>query len=122
MIETKIRDAEIKSRIREIIKSKGGNASELARTMNLSPTYFSTVINQNDKGVSATIFKKLAEIGIDLNWLLTGKSNAESEKLEIAESKIEELEKRLELIEYHSKELKQMILTQNYQLLNGENK
>ena len=52
VVITQSRDAEIKTRIREVIESRGGNASKVAKSMDLSPAYFSTVLSQLDKGLS----------------------------------------------------------------------
>ena len=75
MIETIQKDAEIKLRIREIVKSRGGNASKLARQMNIKEPYFASILNSHDKGVSATLLKAFAGIGINITWLLTGEGN-----------------------------------------------
>ena len=73
MIAVKEKDADIKLRIRKVIKMRGGNASQLAREMDISAPYFGSILNSSDKGVSATLLKALAKIGININWILTGK-------------------------------------------------
>ena len=75
MIETIQKDAEIKLRIREIVTSRGGNASKLARQMKINAPYFASILNSQDKGVSATLLKAFAGIGINITWLLTGEGN-----------------------------------------------
>ena len=82
------KDVEIKSRIREVIEDRGGNASELARSMNITPAYLASVLNSQDKGVTATMFKGFAEINIDVSWLITGngKMNIGDESGETLES------------------------------------
>ena len=82
------KDVEIKSRIREVIQDRGGNASELARSMNITPAYLASVLNSQDKGVTATMFKGFAVINIDVSWLITGngKMNIGDESGETLES------------------------------------
>ena len=96
MIETLQKDAEIKLRIREIVESRGGNASKLARQMKINPPYFASILNSDDKGVSATLLKAFAEIGINITWLLTGKGEMESgakwkERAERSEAEVKAL-------------------------------
>ena len=79
MIETLQKDAEIKLRIREIVESHGGNASKLARQMKINAPYFASILNSHDKGVSATLLKAFAGIGINMTWLLTGNLQMESD-------------------------------------------
>ena len=68
----KNKDVDIKSRIREVIEIRGGNASELARAMKISPAYLASVLNSQDKGVSSTLLKAFCSIAIDPYWLITG--------------------------------------------------
>ena len=96
MIKTIQKDAEIKLRIREIVESHGGNASKLARQMKINAPYFASILNSQDKGVSATLLKAFAGIGINITWLLTGKGEMESgakwkERAEKAEAEVEAL-------------------------------
>ena len=116
MIAVQEKDAEMKLRIREVIKMRGGNASQLAREMDISAPYFGSILNSSDKGVSATLLKALAKIGININWILTGKGevvlSTESylERAEKAEARIERLEDDLDKLNFHAKELKKMIM------------
>ena len=68
----KNKDVDIKSRIREVIEIRGGNASEIARAMKISPAYLASVLNSQDKGVSSTLLKAFCSIAIDPYWLITG--------------------------------------------------
>ena len=123
MVISETKDKEIKDRLRTLINERGGNVSKFSRDIKVSSAYFASELNSDDKGVSSTILKALTTINVNKNGLLTGKGSMffgemgnyddAISRAEIAEAKIEELEKRLELIEYHSKELKQMILTQS---------
>ena len=67
-----MKDKVIKDRISEVIEDIGGNSSELARRVGVAPTNLSSVIKSDDKGVSATLLKGLADAGISLDWLVTG--------------------------------------------------
>ena len=101
MIETIQKDADIKLRIREVVKSRGGNASKLARQMNINAPYFASILNSQDKGVSATLLKAFAGIGINITWLLTGKGEMDSgvkwkERAERAEAEIVALKRDMD--------------------------
>ena len=116
------KDVEIKSRIREVIVDRGGNASELARSMNITPAYLASVLNSQDKGVTATMFKGFAEINIDVSWLITGngKMNIGDDSGETLESwrkkaleyetKIQKLEQKLDRMAYLVEHLDSLLL------------
>ena len=113
MIKTKIKDQDIKLRIREVIKNHGGNASKFAKEMNINPAYFTSVLNSPVKGISATLFKSLYNQGVDINWLISGETKVLDElnqKLIEAQNQIDELEENLDFANKMSKELKQMIM------------
>ena len=67
-----MKDKALKDRISEVIEDIGGNSSELARRVGVAPTNLSSVIKSDDKGVSATLLKGLADAGISLDWLVSG--------------------------------------------------
>ena len=77
MLKTQSKDEEIKQRLREVIKAHGGNASKLARRMSLNPAYFSSMLNSPEKGISATLYKSLAKMNVNLNWLINGEGDIE---------------------------------------------
>ena len=116
------KDVEIKLRIREVIVDRGGNASELARSMNITPAYLASVLNSQDKGVTATMFKGFAVINIDVSWLITGngKMNIGDESGETLESwrkkaleyetKIQKLEQKLDRMAYLVEHLDSLLL------------
>jgi transcriptional regulator with XRE-family HTH domain len=118
MVETKdkIIDLDIKKRVVEILKLSGWSKSELARQMNIAPSYLNSVLTDNQRGFSATMLKGFASAGINLNWLLTGDGETlflnedYKKRAEIAEAKNLELEKDLNSANILSKELKSWIL------------
>ena len=69
-----MKDENIKKRITEAIEDIGGNSSKLARMIGVTPNYLASVITTPEKGVSATLLKGFATAGMDLNWLVQGKS------------------------------------------------
>ena len=75
MLATKRKDAEIKTRLREVLKGWGGNASALARSINLNSAYFVSMLNSPEKGISATIYKSLLKINVNINWLISGEGS-----------------------------------------------
>ena len=66
------KDKDIKNRITELIHDSGGNQSEFARSLGLKPSHLSMILSSRDTGISATVLKNFAEIGVNLNWLLLG--------------------------------------------------
>ena len=75
MLKTKIKDEDIKNRIRDVIKLRGGNASALARSMSINSAYFVSMLNSQEKGISATVYKALLKINVNINWLITGEGS-----------------------------------------------
>ena len=133
------KDVEIKLRIREVIVDRGGNASELARKMKISPAYLASVLNSQDKGVSSRLLKGFASIDVDPYWLLTGNATMNigeksGETLESwkkkaidYESKILSLEKKLDRMAYLVEHLDGLLLSlhddkeNNGRTVNAEN-
>lgn len=69
-----MKDAEIKERLRAFINSEfDGNVSKLARALDLKPAHLTVMLGAEEKGVSNIFYKKLPELGLNLNWLVTGK-------------------------------------------------
>ena len=122
MNKTQIKDENIKQRIREVIEIRGGNASELARAMKISPAYLASVLNSQDKGVSSTLLKAFCSIAIDPYWLITGNATMNigddsGETLESwrkkafeYETKIQKLEKKLDRMAYLVEHLDSLLL------------
>ena len=122
MLNTKIKDEDIKKRIREIIKVRGGNASALARSINLNSAYFVSMLNSPEKGISATVYKALAKVKVNLNWLVNGEGNigigdesdnsfqSWKDRALTAEKTIKEYERDNENLNFLVKNLERMIL------------
>ena len=69
--------------------------------MNINAPYFASILNSQDKGVSATLLKAFAGIGINITWLLTGKGEIDSgvkwkERAERAEAEIVALKRDMD--------------------------
>ena len=119
MVEDKIltKDSDIKERILEEINRRGGNKSELARSMStadqeISPNYLASVLTNKTKGFSASMLKGFADAGIDLEWLITGdnKTLEEWKKRALdAEAKIEKLTTDMDKLHFLIKNLERMI-------------
>ena len=121
MINVKVKDEEIKSRIRKLIQSRGGNATNLAREMGLNPPYFVSMLNSPDKGISATIYKSLHKVNVNLNWLINGEGNMNLEdelgetskswkdRALKAEETIKEFERDIDNLHFLIKNLERMI-------------
>ena len=92
-----VKDQEIKDRISEVITAGGGNKSDMARKIGVTPNY---LLTSENKGVSATLMKGFAEAGIDTAWLITGQNeelDSWKNKADLLEQQVAELEKRLEV-------------------------
>ena len=121
MLKTVTRDEEIKQRIREVIMVHGGNASKLAREMNLNPAYFVSMLNSPEKGISATIYKALAKVNVNLNWLVNGEGDigigdesdnsfqSWKDRALKAEETIKEFERDIDNLNFLIKNLERMI-------------
>ena len=119
MVEDKIltKDSDIKERILEEINRRGGNKSDLARSMStadqeISPNYLASVLTNKTKGFSASMLKGFADAGIDLEWLITGdnKTLEEWKKRALdAEAKIEKLTTDADRLHFLIKNLERMI-------------
>ena len=119
MVEDKIltKDSDIKERILEEINRRGGNKSELARSMStadqeISPNYLASVLTNKTKGFSASMLKGFAAAGIDLEWLITGENKTLEEWKERAldaEAKIEKLTTDMDKLHFLIKNLERMI-------------
>ena len=119
MVEDKIltKDFDIKERILEEIKKRGGNKSDLARSMStadqeISPNYLASVLTNKTKGFSASMLKGFADAGIDLEWLITGENKTLEEWKERAldaEAKIEKLTTDMDKLHFLIKNLERMI-------------
>ena len=72
MIIDSEKDADIKKRIAAVIKESGKNKSQFARDMGVTPNYLATVLTNPSKGLSATMLKALANMGVNVNWVITG--------------------------------------------------
>jgi transcriptional regulator with XRE-family HTH domain len=88
------KDADIKVRIAAVIKGSGKNKSQFARDMGVTPNYLATVLTNSSKGLSGTMLKALANMGINVNWVITGKGdelieNGESWKIKAEKAEAE---------------------------------
>ena len=119
MVEDKIltKDSDIKERILEEINRRGGNKSELARSMStadqeISPNYLASVLTNKSKGFSASMLKGFADAGIDLEWLITGDNKTLEEwkkRAFDAEAKVEKLNTDMDKLHFLIKNLERMI-------------
>jgi len=117
-IET-TKDGQIKERIIKIILDSGKNKSEFAREMGITPNYLAAVLSNSTKGVSATLLKGLAQAGVNVNYLLTGKGDMLTgnglhfeDRAKIAEARVEELESMLQRAEVIAEELKKIMISE----------
>ena len=121
MLKTKIKDENIKNRIRYVIKLRGGNASALARSMSLNSAYFVSMLNSPEKGISATVYKSLLKTNVNIIWLITGEGSMSLEdelgdtfqswkvRALTAEKIIEEYKRDIDNLNFLIKNLERMI-------------
>ena len=122
MLKTQTKDEEIKQRLRVVINAHGGNASKLARRMSLNPAYFVSMLNSSEKGISATVYKALAKVKVNLNWLVIGEGDigigdesdnsfqSWKDRALTAEKTIQEYKRDNENLNFLVKNLERMIL------------
>ena len=107
-----MKDAAIKERLRTFINSEfDGNVSQLARALDLKPAHLTVMLGAEDKGVSSIFYKKLPELGLNLNWLVTG----DGEMKTVGEDNTELLA-HIEKLEFYIERME----TQMQKLLKGE--
>ena len=121
MLKTQTKDEEIKQRLRVVINAHGGNASKLARSMSLNPAYFVSMLNSPEKGISATVYKALAKLKVNLNWLVNGEGDigigdesdnsfqSWKDRALKAEETIKEFERDIDNLNFLIKNLERMI-------------
>ena len=121
MLKTKIKDENIKKRIRDVIKVRGGNASALARSMSLNSAYFVSMLNSPEKGISATVYKSLLKTNVNIIWLITGEGSMSLEdelddtfqswkdRALTAEKTIEEYKRDIDNLNFLIKNLERML-------------
>ena len=121
MLKTKIKDEDIKNRIRYVIKLRGGNASALARSMSLNSAYFVSMLNSPEKGISATVYKSLLKTNVNIIWLITGEGSMSladelgdtfqswKDRALTAEKIIEEYKRDIDNLNFLIKNLERMI-------------
>tara|TARA_R100001377_G_scaffold74866_1_gene51234 strand:- start:28 stop:405 length:378 start_codon:yes stop_codon:yes gene_type:complete len=98
-----MKDEIIKKRITEAIEDLGGNSSKMARLIGVTPNYLASVVTSPNKGVSATLLKGFAKAGMNLNWLVMGKSgmwtnNGNGDSIATIEKVQAKLDEALDLI------------------------
>ena len=101
---------------------RGGNASALARNMSINSAYFVSMLNSPEKGISATVYKALAKVKVNLNWLVNGEGDigigdesdnsfqSWKDRALTAEKTIKEYERDNENLNFLVKNLERMIL------------
>ena len=121
MLKTKIKDEDIKKRIRDVIRLRGGNASALARSMSLNSAYFVSMLNSPEKGISATVYKSLLKTNVNIIWLITGEGSMSladelgdtfqswKDRALTAEKIIEEYKRDIDNLNFLIKNLERMI-------------
>lgn len=98
------KNREIGLRIKEFVEKNFSSTAELARIFGKSRSYFRPYF----KGTSlpgAEILSKLAELGCDINWLLTGKEPAASQVKEPSFPYNSDVDERFKKLEERIKKL-----------------
>ena len=111
-----MKDELIKKRITEAIEEMGGNSSKMARLIGVTPNYLASVITNQKKGVSATLLKGFAEAGMNLNWLVKGRSGMWTSKgdgnslatLETVQAKLDSALDLISKLEYYVNRLEKL--------------
>ena len=64
---------ETEDRVKTVAAERRQSLKELPTTLGLQPRSFQMVMSDPKKQISMTMLRELVDIGINANWLLTGK-------------------------------------------------
>ena len=102
------RDADRKERVRLIAKDRHESIAELAVSLGLNPKSLQVVMSDPNKLVSINMVSACVGLGVNANWLLTGKGERRIDA--INDSRISELESRITRSKDLVESLERMIL------------
>lgn len=76
-------------KLASLIGTRWETRSDMARDLEISDPFLYQVL-RGDRGISATILKKLARNGVDMNWLLSEQKDTEKEELDMLWSVVDD--------------------------------
>ena len=107
----------MKKRITELIDEQGGNQSQFARSINLQPGHLSMLMT-TDTGISASVLAQIANIGVNMHWMYTGKGEMFSspgdgrtweEKYHELQINNTDAQERLKLLKHYVERLEELL-------------
>ncbi len=66
-----MKDIEIKRRIKTVIESHPKRTKDVASAIGITSAYLSSILT-GKQGVSALVYKGLHDLGVNINWLISG--------------------------------------------------
>ena len=103
-MERKKEDPEVTARLQEECRSRGWNQKRLGAELEISRTFASQVWN-GSVPLGPKNLRKLAELGLDLNWLISGKRMMG----EFSQDQIDKVYKELDQLRFYNKQLERLI-------------
>lgn len=103
-MERKKEDPEVTARLQEECRSRGWNQKRLGEELEISRTFASQVWN-GSVPLGPKNLRKLAELGLDLNWLISGKRMMG----EFSQDQINKVYKELDQLRFYNKQLERLI-------------
>ena len=103
-MERKKEEPEVTARLQEECRSRGWNQKRLGEELEISRTFASQVWN-GSVPLGPKNLRKLAELGLDLNWLISGKRMMG----EFSQDQIDKVYKELDQLRFYNKQLERLI-------------
>tara|TARA_R100001443_G_scaffold22930_2_gene35093 strand:+ start:1822 stop:2217 length:396 start_codon:yes stop_codon:yes gene_type:complete len=103
-MERKKEDPEVTARLQEECRSRGWNQKRLGEELEISRTFASQVWN-GSVPLGPKNLRKLAELGLDLNWLISGKRMMG----DFSQDQIDKVYKELDQLRFYNKQLERLI-------------
>ena len=103
-MERKKGDPEVSARLQEECRSRGWNQKKLGEEMEISRTFASQVWN-GSVPIGPKNLRRLADLGFDLNWLISGQQMMGG----ITQDQINKLTDELEHYKFYTRQLERLL-------------
>jgi len=103
-MERKKEDPEVSARLQEECRARGWTQKNLREELDISRTFASQIWN-GSVPLGPKTLRRLAELGFDLNWLISGQRMMG----DFTQSQINEIQEELKQLRYYNKQLERLI-------------
>lgn len=103
-MERKKEDPEVSARLQEECRARGWTQKNLREGLNISRTFASQIWN-GSVPLGPKTLRRLAELGFDLNWLISGQRMMG----EFTQGQISEIQEELNQLRFYNKQLERLI-------------